>query len=168
MSMLNSKPLQGYKHGDFVKFKYNTIVYHQEKGLPMFRDVEQYGYIQTTNIMNGRVAVKPVSSDHHRDVMRVDATKIISKASWNGNIEDYPKSAPEGFQVNQPIYDDVPKDTPTYAGGDIPIMIRKEGSYTERIYPFDKKFDKKTKGSTTSLDEQIEKQKAMIMGKVNN
>mgnify|MGYP003639744232 CR=1 FL=1 len=113
MSMLNNKPLQGYKFGDFVKFKYNTVVYHQEKGLPMFRDVEQYGYIRTTNIMNGKVTVQPVSSDHHAAGMRVEATKVISKASFNGNIEDYPKSAPQGFQVDQPIYD-VPKGTPVY------------------------------------------------------
>ena len=144
MSYVNSKPLQGYKYGDFVKFKYNTIVYHQEKGLPMFRDVEQYGYIRTTNIMNGKVTVQPISSDHPAASMRVEATKIISKASYNGNIEDYPKSAPKGFQVEKPIYD-LPKGTPTYAGGDIPVRESEEGSFIERIIPYDKSFDKKTK-----------------------
>ena len=166
MSMLNSQPLQGYKHGDFVKFKYNTIVYHQEKGLPMFRDVEQYGYISTTNIMNGRVTVQPISSDHHRDTMRVEAKKIGKKVSFNGNIEDYPKSAPEGFQVYKPVFD-VPKGTPTYAGGDIPIREIEEGSYTERIIPYNKSFDKKTKNSPTGLDADIAKQKEMINGKVS-
>tara|TARA_R110001583_G_scaffold3293_33_gene21394 strand:- start:4819 stop:5319 length:501 start_codon:yes stop_codon:yes gene_type:complete len=165
MSMLNNKPLQGYKFGDFVKFKYNTVVYHQEKGLPMFRDVEQYGYIRTTNIMNGKVTVQPVSSDHHAAGMRVEATKVISKASFNGNIEDYPKSAPQGFQVDQPIYD-VPKGTPVYAGGDIPIRASSPGSF-ERVIPYNKSFDKKTKNSPTGLDAEIKKQKEMINGKVN-
>jgi hypothetical protein len=164
MSYVNSKPLQGYKYGDFVKFKYNTIVYHQEKGLPMFRDVEQYGYIRTTNVFNGKVMVQPVSSDHHTATMKVDDTKIISKASFNGNIKDYPKSAPQGFQVDKPIFD-VPKGTPVYAGGDIPIRASRPGSF-ERVIPYDKSFDKKTKNSPTGLDVEIAKQKEMVNGKV--
>ena len=165
MTLLNSQPLQGYKHGDFVKYKYNTIVYHQEKGLPMFRDVEQYGFLQGTNIMSGKVSIQPVDSVHHSKQMRVEAAKIMGKETYDKNIT-YTKSAPEGFQVERPVFD-VPEGTPTYAGGDIPIRESEEGSFAERIIPFDEKFDKKTKGSTTSLDEEIERQKAMIMGKVN-
>jgi len=162
--MLNSKPLQGYKHGDFVKFKYNTIVYHQEKGLPMFRDVEQYGWLNNPNIMNGKVSVQPVGSVHHSDHLRVEAAKVIGKHTHDRN-HDYIKAAPEGFQVERPIFD-VPKGTPTYAGGDIPIREIEEGSYTERIIPYNKSFDKKTKNSPTGLDADIAKQKEMINGKV--
>ena len=162
MTLLNSQPLQGYKHGDFIKFKYNTIVYHQEKGLPMFRDVEQYGWLNNPNIMNGKVSVQPIGSVHHSKTLRVEAAKVIGKHTYDKNV-DYGKSAPQGFQVEQPVFD-VPEGTPTYAGGDIPI---REEVDTTRVIPFNEKFDKKTKGSTTSLDEQIEKQKAMIMGKFN-
>ena len=162
MTLLNSQPLQGYKHGDFIKFKYNTIVYHQEKGLPMFRDVEQYGWLNNPNIMNGKVSVQPVGSVHHSKTLRVEAAKVIGKHTYDKNV-DYGKSAPQGFQVEKPVFD-VPEGTPTYAGGDIPIREKVD---TTRVIPFDEKFDKKTKGSTTSLDEEIEKQKAMIMGKFN-
>jgi len=162
MTLLNSQPLVGYKHGDFVKFKYNTIVYHQEKGLPMFRDVEQYGWLNNPNVINGRVHVMPVGSVHHGDHLRVDAAKVIGKHTHDRN-RDYGKTAPQGFQT-KPVQFDVPEGTTTYAGGDIPI---REEVDTTRVIPFNEKFDKKTKGSTTSLDEQIEKQKAMIMGKFN-
>jgi len=163
---MNSQPLRGYKHGDFVKFKYNTIVYHQKKGLPMFRDVEQYGWMNNPNIMNGKVSVQPVSSDHHRDTMRVESAKIISKTNWTGNIEDYSKSAPEGFQVEPPIFD-VPEGTSTYAGGDIPIWKSEDGEFTERIIPYDTSNDKKPKVKTEALEDDIKKQKAMVNGKVN-
>ena len=162
MTLLNSQPLQGYKHGDFIKFKYNTIVYHQKKGLPMFRDVEQYGWLNNPNIMNGKVSVRPIGSVHHSDHLRVEAAKVIGKHTYDRS-SDYGKTAPQGFQV-EPVEFDVPEGTPTYAGGNIPI---REEVDTRRVIPFNEKFDKKTKGSTTSLDEQIEKQKAMIMGKFN-
>jgi len=165
MTLLNSQPLQGYKHGDFIKFKYNTIVYHQEKGLPMFRDVEQYGWLNNPNIMNGKVGVRPLGSVHHSDHLRVEAVKVIGKHTHDRNRK-YTKTAPTGFQVDRPVFD-VPEGTPTYAGGDIPIRESEEGSFAERVIPYDEKFDKKTKGKTTSLDEQIAKQKAMIMGKFN-
>ena len=85
MTLLNSQPLQGYKHGDFVKYKYNTIVYHQEKGLPMFRDVEQYGFLQGTNIMSGKISIQPVGSSHHSKQMRVEAAKIMGKETYDKN-----------------------------------------------------------------------------------
>ena len=162
MTLLNSQPLQGYKHGDFVKYKYNTIVYHQEKGLPMFRDVEQYGFLNNPNIMNGKVSVQPIGSVHHSKTLRVEAAKVLEKCTHD-RTRDYDKTAPEGFQIDKPVFD-VPEGTPTYAGGDIPIREKVD---TTRVIPFNEKFDKKTKGSTTSLDEEIEKQKAMIMGKFN-
>ena len=162
MTLLNSQPLQGYKHGDFVKFKYNTIVYHQEKGLPMFRDVEQYGWLNNPNIMNGKVSIQPMGSVHHSKTLRVEAAKVLEKCTHD-RTRDYGKTAPEGFQIDKPVFD-VPEGTPTYAGGDIPIREKVD---TTRVIPFNEKFDKKTKGSTTSLDEEIEKQKAMIMGKFN-
>jgi len=162
MALMNSQPLQGYKHGDFVKFKYNTIVYHQEKGLPMFRDVEQYGFLNNPNIMNGKVSIQPVGSVHHSKTLRVEAAKVISKHTHDRD-RDYGKTAPQGYQVERPVFD-VPEGTPTYAGGDIPI---REEVDTDRVIPFNEKFDKKTKGSTTSLDEEIAKQKAMIMSKFN-
>ena len=165
MTLLNSQPLQGYKHGDFVKFKYNTIVYQSHTGLPMFRDVEQYGFLNNPNIMNGKVSIQPIGSVHHGDHLRVEAAKVIEKCTRDRN-HDYGKTAPEGFQIDKPVFD-VPEGTPTYAGGDIPIRESEEGSFAERVIPYDEKFDKKTKGSTTSLDEEIERQKAMIMGKVN-
>ena len=165
MTLLNSQPLQGYKHGDFVKFKYNTIVYHQEKGLPMFRDVEQYGWLNNPNIMNGKVSIQPMGSVHHSKALRVEASKVLEKCT-DDRTRVYGKTAPEGFQVERPVFPDDP-EIPRYAGGDIPIRESEEGSFAERIIPFDEKFDKKTKGSTTSLDEEIEKQKAMIMGKFN-
>ena len=160
MTLLNSKPLQGYKHGDFIKFKYNTIVYHREKGLPMFRDVEQYGWLNNPNVLNGRVSVRPVGSVHHSGHLRVEAAKVIDKHTYDTNV-DYGKSAPEGFQVERPVFD-VPEGTPTYAGGDIPI---REKIDTTRVIPFEE--DKKSKAKAVSLDEEIEKQKAMIMGKFN-
>ena len=162
MTVLNSQPLQGYKHGDFVKFKYNTIVYQIQTGLPMFRDVEQYGWLNNPNIINGKVSVQPIGSVHHSDHLRVEASKVIDKHTYDKN-HDYVKTAPKGFQIDKPVFD-VPEGTPTYAGGDIPIREKVD---TTRVIPFDEKFDKKTKGSTTSLDEEIERQKAMIMGKVN-
>ena len=162
MTLLNSQPLQGYKHGDFVKFKYNTIVYQIQTGLPMFRDVEQYGFLNNPNIMNGKVSVQPIGSVHHGDHLRVEAGKVIDKHTYDKN-HDYGKTAPKGFQIDKPVFD-VPEGTPTYAGGDIPIREKVD---TTRVIPFNEKFDKKTKGSTTSLDEEIERQKAMIMGKVN-
>jgi hypothetical protein len=164
MTLLNSQPLQGYKHGDFVKFKYNTIVYHNEKGLPMFRDVEQYGWLNNPNILNGKVSITPVGSVHHSDHLRVEAVKVMSKHTHDRD-RDYGKTAPEGFQVERPVFD-VPKGTPTYAGGDIPIRESEEGSFAERIIPFNEKFDKKTRGKTTALDAEIEKQKQMVNGKV--
>lgn len=166
--MLNNKPLQGYKFGDFVKFKYNTIVYNQEKGLPMFRDVEQYGYLRTTNIWNNKVTVQPISSDHHAAGMRVESTKIVSKSKFSGNIEDYPKSAPEGFQVDPPIFSDDP-DIPRYPGGNMPIRPT-DLTATDRLIPYNASFDKKTKKAekiAASLDAEIEKQKALISGKVS-
>ena len=164
MSMLNSQPLQGYKHGDFVKFKYNTIVYHQEKGLPMFRDVTQYGWLATSTVMNGKVSVQPIGTEAHKNTLRVEANNIISKASWNGNLEAYPKSAPEGFQVDKPVFPADPS-IPRYAGGDIPIRDSKPGSF-ERVIPYDASFDKKTKDKPTGLEAEIAKQKEMINGKV--
>jgi len=163
MTLLNSKPLVGYKHGEFIKFKYNTIVYHQEKGLPMFRDVEQYGWLNNPNVINGRVHVQPVGSVHHGHHLRVDAAKVIDKHTYDKN-HVYTKAAPQGFQVERPQFDADP-DVPTYAGGDIPI---RQSVDKTRVIPFNEALDKKTKGNTTSLDEQIAKQKAMIMGKFNN
>ena len=162
MTLLNSQPLQGYKHGDFVKFKYNTIVYQIQTGLPMFRDVEQYGWLNNPNILNGKVSIQPIGSVSYADHLRVEATKVMEKCTHDRN-QDYSKTAPEGFQIDKPVFN-VPEGTPTYAGGDIPIREKVD---TTRVIPFDEKFDKKTKGSTTSLDEEIERQKAMIMGKVN-
>ena len=161
MTLLNSKPLVGYKHGDFVKYKYNTIVYNP-KGLPMFRDVEQYGWLNNPNIMNGKVSIQPMGSVHHSKALRVEASKVLEKCTHD-RTRVYGKTAPEGFQVERPVFPDDP-EIPRYAGGDIPIREKVD---TTRVIPFDEKFDKKTKGSTTSLDEQIEKQKAMIMGKFN-
>ena len=174
MTLLNSKPLVGYKHGDFVKYKYNTIVYNP-KGLPMFRDVEQYGFLQGTNIMSGKVSIQPVGSVHHSKQMRVEAEKIMGKEKYDRNTT-YTKTAPEGFQVDQPVFD-VPEGTPTYAGGDIPLPrdkqvtaklspaqikrgIKKAAKMTGRKYEVRYK---KTKG----LDADIQKQKDMIMGKFN-
>jgi hypothetical protein len=165
MTLLNSQPLQGYKHGDFIKFKYNTIVYHQEKGLPMFRDVEQYGWLNNPNILNGKVSVEPVGSVHHRDHLRVEAAKVIGKHTYDENHE-YIKTAPEGFQVEKPVFPDDP-EIPRYAGSDIPIRESKPGSF-ERVIPYNEKFDKKSKGKDENkLEEEIAKQKSMIMGKVN-
>ena len=165
MTMLNNKPLLGYKFGDFVKFKYNRIVYNQEKGLPMYRDIEQFGWLQNTNSINGKVHIRS-THDHGvlDNVLRVKVDNILSKASWNGNIEDYPQCAPEGFQVKPPIFSDDP-EIPRYAGGNIPIKPN-ELSSSDRVIPYNKSFDKKTKNSVTGLDAEIEKQKALISGKV--
>ena len=160
MTLLNSQPLQGYKHGDFVKFKYNTIVYQAHTGLPMFRDVEQYGWLNNPNILNGKVSIQPIGSVSYADHLRVEATKVIDKCTHDKN-QDYGKTAPEGFQIDKPVFD-VPEGTPTYAGGDIPI---RENVNTQRVVEYVP--TQKKKGSAPSLDEEIEKQKAMIMGKVN-
>ena len=94
---------------------------------------------------------------------RVDAAKIIGKHTYDKN-HVYTKTAPQDFEVERPQFDADP-NVPTYAGGDIPIRQSVDNT---RVIPFNETFDKKTKGNTTSLDEQIAKQKAMIMGKFNN
>jgi len=167
---LNSTPLSelGFKHGDFVKFKYKTIVYNQEKGLPMYRDVEQYGWLSSSNTINGKVHIRS-THDHGSlgNTMSVSSNGLIQVAKWNGNIEDFPRTTVEGFQVNRPNYDHIDPDVPRYAGGDIPIRATDDESPTERIIPYNKSLDKKKKKDTSmSLDEQIAKQKALIMGKV--
>ena len=59
--MLKQTPLSslGYKHGDFVKFSRYQMVWTTSKngteGLPMYRDVEQYGWLSSSNTINGRV-----------------------------------------------------------------------------------------------------------------
>jgi len=176
MTLLNSKPLQGYRHGDFVKFKYNTIVYNP-KGLPMFRDVEQYGFLVGTNIMSGRVCIQPVGLRHHSKQMRVDADKIMGKETYNENTT-YTKTAPKGYQVNQPVFEKPEGEgILTYAGGDIPLP--KDAQVTARLSAAQikrgikkaakitgRKYEVRYK-KTKDLDAEIQRQKDLINGKVS-
>jgi len=175
MTLLNSQPLVGYKHGDFVKFKYNTIVYHQEKGLPMFRDVEQYGWLNNPNVINGRVHVQPVGSVHHGHHLRVDAAKVIDKHTYDKN-HVYTKAAPQGFQVERPQFDADP-DVPTYAGGDIPLPRNAQVTARKTAAQIKRGVKKAAKASgrkyevrykkTKDLDAEIQRQKDLINGKVS-
>jgi len=175
---LNTKDIEGFKHGDFIKFKRNQMVYNT-KGLPMYRDVEQYGWLKSSVTHNGKVHIQ---STHDHGVMGnmlyLPVDNIISKASWNGNTKDYPRTTCSGFTVTKPVFEKQEGSViMTYAGGDIPLprsaqatarmtnaklekAIKKQAKATGR------KYEVRYKKKEDSLDQEIQKQKEMINGKV--
>jgi len=164
MSLINSKPLQGYKYGDFVTFKYNTIVY-SKKGLPMFRDVVQKGWVRSSATLGGKIHVLPVDAKHdeysHIRSLVIPVDNLVSKSRYNES-KQYIKTTDEGFTVIKPVFD-VPEGTPTYAGGNSPVQT--DDTYYERIIPFEKETKHKVQ-KTTDLEDDIKKQKDMVNGKV--
>lgn len=181
---LNTKSLEGYKHGDFVKFKRNQMVwtgdgYGGTKGLPMYRDVEQYGWLKSSASHNGKVHI--MSTHEHGvlgRIMSIHVDNIMNKASWNGNTEDFPRTTAEGFTVTRPVFDKPEGEgILTYAGGDIPlprnaqVTARKSAAQLKRglkkaAKASGRKYEVRYK-TNKDLDAEIQKQKDMISGKVN-
>jgi len=176
---LNTKDIEGFKYGDFLKFKRNQMVYNT-KGLPMYRDVEQYGWLRSSSTNNGKVHIQ--STHEHGvmgDMMYLHVDSIISKASWNGNTIDYKGQAPNGFSVDRPIFE-TPSGSAvmTYAGSDIPLpkaaqatarmtKAKLEKAIKKQAKVAGRKYEVRYKKKTEDLDQEIQKQKDMINGKVS-
>jgi len=183
--MLKQTPLSslGLKHGDFVKFSRYQMVWTTSKngteGLPMYRDVEQYGWLSSSNTINGRVHIR---STHDHGVlgkmMSVPVEGLITVAKWNGNTDDFPRTTVEGFQVTRPVFDKPEGEgILTYAGGDIPlprnaqVTARKTAAQLKRglkkaAKANGRKYEVRYK-KTKDLDAEIQRQKDLINGKVS-
>lgn len=181
--MLKQTPLSslGYKHGDFVKFSRYQMVWTGTGtiGLPMYRDVEQYGWLSSSNTINGRVHIR---STHDHGVlgkmMSVPVDGLISVAKWNGNTDDFPRTTTEGFLVTRPVFDKPDGEgILTYAGGDIPLPQAAQVTARKSAAQIMKGLKKAAKAAgrkyevryktNKDLDAEIQKQKDMISGKVN-
>jgi len=174
---ITKKLKEGVKHGDFVKFTRNQMVW-THGGLPMYRDVEQYGWISSAGFQ-GRVHIR---STHCHGVLgnmlSIQVDQVISKASWNGNNEDFPRVAPEGFLVAKPAFEKPHGEgILTYAGGDIPlprnaqVTARKTAAQLKRglkkaAKANGRKYEVRYK-KTSDLDAEIQKQKDLISGKIS-
>ena len=162
MALKDFQDIEGYSYGDFVQFKHNKLVYNKV-GLPMFRDVYQYGWLRSGTIMRGNVCMQPVGlEEDHRNTMRIPFENIVKRSRYIKNKE-YQKTTAEGFTVLPPVHNDDPS-IPRYAGGNIPIYEYSD-EQRERIIDFDKE-GKAKKKKTSTLDEDIQKQKEMVGGKV--
>jgi len=179
---INSTPLSslGYKHGDFVKFSRYQMVWTATgtKGLPMYRDVEQYGWLSSSNTINGKVHIRS-THDHGvlGNMMSVPVDGIISVAKWNGNIDDSPRTTTEGFSVDIPEFDKQKGNVIlTYAGGDIPLPNSSKVTANKSEAQLKRGIKKAAKAggrksvvkykTSKDLDVEIQKQKDLINGKV--
>ena len=177
---INSTPLSslGYKFGDFVKFSRYQMVWSL-KGLPMYRDVEQYGWLSCSNTINNKVHIR---STHDHGVlgkmMSVPVEGLISVAKWNGNTDDFPRTTTEGFLVSMPTFEKPDGEgILTYAGGDIPLPRNAQVTANKSEAQLKRGIKKAAKASgrkyevrykkTKDLDVEIQRQKDLINGKVN-
>jgi len=180
---INTTPLSslGYKHGDFVKFSRYQMVWTGTgtKGLPMYRDVEQFGWLCSSNTINGRVHIRS-THDHGvlGNMMSVPVGGLISINTWNGNTDDFPRTTTEGFLVSIPAFDKPEGEgILTYAGGDIPLPQAAQVTAKKTAAQLKRGIKKAAKASgrkyevryktNKDLDAEIQKQKDMISGKVN-